>query len=161
MTVHAIARLRAHVAYLAELPDGGGETGGWLCGVVAEYEVGARLGVRLDELVGLLPGPGRESWHRIEDRAQRDAWLRDLAQEMFVDGPSLRRQPMAKEIARQLLRYETSAWRHDQQFLAPPSGCSRIRAIQFRVLKINGTAPSWQTVERALGRRRATKPRFS
>lgn len=140
--------LRALSAFLTQLPDGGCPAGQWYMKGFAQYQA-ARGGITLDAVFGLLPGTGREPWWAIEDRAQRDKLLHDMAADCFPDNAS--RHQKAVELAAGLLRYETSSWRQDRKFTEPPRSCSRLRELQYRILKCcGGRAPSARTVERVL-----------
>ena len=138
--------LRGVVATLARLADGGGPDGQSFMTRVAQYEAGARFGARLDELLGLPPGAGRESWWARESRIRRDELLRTIALRFFPDQAS--RHSKAAAIARGLLNYEASSWRHDKKSAEPPRR-GRRRELEFLVLKC-GPAPLARTVERAL-----------
>jgi hypothetical protein len=113
--IAAIGRLREVATLVAELEDGGGEAGRWLLNLVAEYSSGARLGLRLDELAGLIPQPGHDNWWQIEDLQHRDELLRGVADRWFAAELSRRRQAAA--IAKALRPYGTTAWRRDRAFL--------------------------------------------
>jgi hypothetical protein len=146
----AIGRLRAVVARLGELEDGGGEAGRWFAARVAIYDVaGGRIAA--DVAFGLAPGPGCEGWWRIEARSRRDALLCEIARRFYVDEPSERRQ--AELIARRLARFHSGArlWR-----------TGAIEELLHYVTAI-GLATSARTVQRALaaGRLCQTLPAFS
>jgi hypothetical protein len=77
-----IRRLRDVAARLAELDEGaGGAAGRWFANLLKEYEAGAPRGARLDELAGLISGPGQEAWWTIETRRRRNELIRVIARQ--------------------------------------------------------------------------------
>lgn len=102
------ARLRSLVARLPEL----GEDGAWMAARLKNYFDADDESARLDEALGLIPGPGQEHWRSVERRAERDAAIRALARE--TDGNAV-------QIREMILRYSGSAWSRDRALSACPA----------------------------------------
>jgi hypothetical protein len=132
----AIDRLRAVAAREAAIGDPEG-----FAGAVAEYESGARLGLRLDEVLNLSVS----RWWATEALAQRDALVQQLAASFFTQEPS-------GVVASALARYAASIeWRNARAYRSPPTGTSERHRLCFQILKL-GDAPSARTVRRILAR---------
>lgn len=140
---HPINRLRRIAARLAECGD---DEADWFSQSLAEYESGARLGLRLDEALGMSIGRGRTAWFETEANAQRDRIIREMAIRFFPNST-------AREIAAAFRRYEGGEFRRHRGFKNPPPNADLKRRSMFRLLKscIHG-APSERTVRRALSR---------
>ncbi|HJU18591.1 MAG TPA: hypothetical protein VJ770_19235 [Stellaceae bacterium] len=144
----AIRQLRTVAARLSELPDQGGEDGTWFVARLAEYESGARHGMRFDELLGLIPGAGGETWWAAENRERRNALLQEIATRFFP-GKALSCQ--AKEIAKERNEYERSAWRRHRTFRDPPASVrGTVRELLFWMLKCGGPSLSEERIRRIL-----------
>jgi hypothetical protein len=115
--------------------------------MVNAYEVGAADGVRLDDVLGLVPGPGQEGWWTIERRERRDVIIRATVCEFFADDCPTRQ---SSALARRLDQYRAAGWKTDRAFKAPPKKYrGRIEAELFRILKL-GPAPKARTIRAIL-----------
>ncbi len=140
-----ISLLRAIVALIAALPDGGGVPGQNFAAAVAAYENGAAAGIELGECFGLKPSAG-PAWWTKEARRKRASLIIDLDQLMFpADRP--RQHGRALKIAQRLQQYETAAWPRERSLPVPPA--EPVRCAMWKLLKM-GAAPGWRTVERRL-----------
>jgi hypothetical protein len=130
----AIGRLRRIVGALAAggLPEPVDTQ--WFIGAVADYsDRAARDGARLDQCLGLIPGPGGEPWWKIERRQQRDDLIRLLAYR-FCDLPSALQR--ARWICTRLRRYETGRWRFDRQAAdCPPAYRGTEAELLYAILR--------------------------
>lgn len=133
----AIGRLRAVVARLAELEDGGGEAGRWFAERLGVYDA-ARGRVTADLAFGLAPAPGQEGWWTLEARSKRDALLCELGARFYSGEPSERCR--ADKIAKRLGQFASGArlWRP-----------GTIEELLFYIIAI-GLPTSGRTVRRAL-----------
>jgi hypothetical protein len=80
----------------------------WLGEAIDSYL--GRTATSLEEALGLRYGRGGVPWRREKALRERDAALRELADEFFADLSICKR---SDEIATLALRYGASAWRHD------------------------------------------------
>jgi hypothetical protein len=138
----AIGRLRAVVARLAELEDGGGAAFQWFAERLAVCDIaGGRT--TADVAFGLAPTPGHEGWWTSEKRTRRDALLCEIATRFYANEPSERCR--ADNIASRIARFASGArlWR--------PGTIEELLVYIMRT----GPAPPARTIQRALaaGRR--------
>ena len=81
----------------------------WLAEGIESYL--GKAATSLEEALGLRYGRGGVPWWREKAIRERDAALRELADEFFADLSICNR---SREIATLALRYGASAWRHDR-----------------------------------------------
>ena len=81
----------------------------WLAEGIESYL--CKTATSLEEALGLRNGRGGVPWWREKAIRERDAALRELAEEFFADLSICAR---SREIATLALRYGASAWRHDR-----------------------------------------------
>jgi hypothetical protein len=92
-----IDRLRRVAAALERGEVPAAADAAWLASGVTRCVLGARGGATLDRELGLVAKPGGRPWWRIEERAQREAAVKRVAEEYFSD---LCAAAAADEIAR-------------------------------------------------------------
>jgi hypothetical protein len=109
-SVGAIARLRAVVARLGELEDGGGEAGRWFAEQLGVYDAAGGQ-ITADVAFGVAPAPGQEGWWTLEARSKRDALLCELAARFYSGEPSARHR--SDKISKRLRQFAAGArlWR--------------------------------------------------
>lgn len=81
----------------------------WFAEQFEDYEKRAPHGARLDELLGLVPGPGEAPWWKSGRLPQRDHWLRNAAGYL----PGLSGRSLAVELLRQIRSYRKVRWHND------------------------------------------------
>ena len=81
----------------------------WLAKAIDSYL--GKAATSLEEALGLRYGRGGVPWWREKALRDRDAALRELADEFFADLSICNR---SREIATLALRYSASTWRHDR-----------------------------------------------
>jgi len=93
----------------------------------------------LEEALGLRYGRGGVPWWREKALRERDAALRELADECFADMSICKR---SREIATLATRYGASAWRHDRDGRDMPKAYAGTpREYLWRAFRSGGTMP--------------------
>jgi hypothetical protein len=141
-----IARLRQAKAALER--EGSAEAA-WLVGVIEEYETKAPNGVTLDRAAGLVPKPGGRPWWRVEERAQREAAVKRVAEEYFSD---LSAAAAADEIARAARRLRVARDDSDAARLAAAKRPAARRRLSELAVKTDAL-PAARQIRRALPQR--------
>lgn len=109
----------------------------WLAEGIESYL--GKAAASLEEALGLRYGRGGVPWWREKAIRERDAALRDLADEFYADLGICAR---SRKIATLALRYGASAWRHDRNAGdMPESYAGTPREHLWRAFRSGATMP--------------------
>ena len=124
------------IALLRRLADRGragelGADGVQLAAGLDCYFERARLGVTLEEALGVKPAPGGDPFWQVEDRWHRDCLLWEYAKKFLPGGSAA-----ADELGNELRRYNRGAWARDRrQPEMPAAYAGRPRELLFRAFR--------------------------
>ena len=124
------------IALLRRLADRGragelGADGVQLAAGLDCYFERARLGVTLEEALGVKPAPGGDPFWQVEDRWHRDCLLWEYAKKFLPGGSAA-----AGELGDELRRYNRGAWARDRrQPEMPAAYAGRPRELLFRAFR--------------------------
>ena len=133
----AAARRLSRIAEALEagtVPDS--EDGAWMAGALQRYLQDACSGMTIEAALGLRVSPGGSPWWAEEQRASRDAAIRELAN--TFSGRVSNRAHAAAEAIR---HYQGVAWRRDCQYGVQHSTDAR-RAILFKIFSVGIDVPT-------------------
>lgn len=108
----------------------------WLAEAIDSYL--GKAATSLEEALGLRYGRGGVPWWREKALRNRDAALRDLADEFFAD---LSKCSRSRKIATMASRYGASAWRHDRDRDMPETYAGTPREYLWRAFKSGAAMP--------------------
>jgi hypothetical protein len=144
-----IDRLRRVAAALESGEAPAADDATWFADAVTRYALGACDGLTLDRALGLVSKPGCRPWWRIEERAQREAAVKRVAEEYFSD---LSAAAAADEIARAARRLRVARDDSEAARLAAAKRPAARRRLSDLAVKTEAL-PAARQIRRALPQR--------
>ncbi len=89
---------------------------------------------RLEAALGLKRGPGQRSFKTIAEHERRNALICEMAQHFWaIEKPS----GQADELAKAMLRYHSTGWKHSRAAPACPHHPDTLRAALWGLFKVH------------------------
>ena len=144
MSARPIDSLRRLVDQIRAL----GPDGEWLADGLEAYLEAAPRGGTLEAALGLSTAPGQRPWWSTEAKQDQRALIARAAREHLGH---LKPAQQAREISREMRRYETTKWRSDRHAeTTPPQYRGELVELLYLLMVAHGGAPSERQVRRIL-----------